>query len=469
MCHGGPSADSPRFRGVFEDVTHEGGGDSAFFDPARRRSLGWQRLSSLWVRVLRALVWRRLPRTVRQAALRILLTRNRRPVATGAPAAEPVAVVGLLSTPTGIGEGGRLTGRALAALGYDVLSIDVSDIFRGTAPAGDPPPALEIGRGTVILHFNPDNLAAMLTLLGRRRLRGKRIVGYWAWELPRIPDHWLPALDEVDEVWTPSRFVADAVRPFTEKPVRVVPHPVAQGQAGRRRRDAFGLGGAFTALAMFSFASSYPRKNPLAAVRAFRLAFGDAEDRLLILKVADAEQSPEEMAELRAEIGEARNIRIEDRRLGDRERLDLVASADVLLSLHRSEGFGLVMAEAMLAGVPVIATAWSGNMDFMDGTSAWLVPFRFVSASDNRGVYDSGECWADPDVEAAAAHLRAVAAGGPEVEAIREAGRLTALERLGVRGFGEAVAPVFAPAAGKPRRRPASSPPAAAPALRSAA
>jgi glycosyltransferase involved in cell wall biosynthesis len=389
---------------------------------------------------------------LRQGLLKLLFS-NRSPVAIGAAAARPVCVVGLLSTPTGIGEGARLCGRALSSLGHEVLSVDISEILQGTKPESAPPPPLELGGGTVILHFNPDNLASVLTLLGRRRLRGKRIVGYWAWELPRIPEHWLPAFREVDEVWTPSRFVADAVRPFTDKPVHVVPHPVAQGHPGQARRSHFGFGDEFVVLVMFSFASSFPRKNPLAAIEAFRRAFGASADRLLILKISDAADFPEEMQELLAAVGEAPNIRIEERRLDDRERLDLIASADAFLSPHRAEGFGLVMAEAMMAGVAVVATGWSGNMDFMDEASALLLPFRMIPASDNRSVYDSGECWADPDVDAAAAHLRALAADPARFAAMRRTAEARVADRLGLDGFEAAVRRLLPALAPAPQRR----------------
>jgi glycosyltransferase involved in cell wall biosynthesis len=427
-------------------VTDRNSGGARFFEEARRRSLGAEPLEGPWVRAFRKTVWRRLPRPLRQAAMQTLLGLNRRPVATGASAAAPVSVAGLLSTPTGIGEGARLCGRALAELGYDVLNVDLSDLLQGRRATSARPPLLERGPGTLILHFNPDNLRAILTLLGRRRLRGKRIIGYWAWELARIPDSWLPALAEVDEVWTPSRFVAGAVRPFTDKPVRVVLHPAAQGTVGRARRETFGTAGVFAALVMFNFASSFPRKNPVAAVHAFRRAFGDSADRLLIIKVSDADESPAEMEELRAAIGNAPNIRIEERRLGDEERLDLIASVDVLLSLHRSEGFGLVLAEAMLAGVPVIATAWSGNLDFMDEGSALLVPCQMVPASDRRGVYDSSEFWADPDVEGAAEKLAALAGDRAAAATLAAAARETAERRLGVEAFGASVAEALGPA-----------------------
>jgi glycosyltransferase involved in cell wall biosynthesis len=414
-------------------------GDSAFFDPRRRRSLGSQHFEHPWLQGFRRQVWSRFPRSLRQRVLGALLGDARAPVAVGAPACEPVSIVGLLSTATGIGEGARLSGRALAALGYDIRSVDVSPLLSGVAPPPDRPPLLERGCGTVVLHFNPDHLPAVVTLLGRRRLRGKRIVGYWAWELARIPERWLPAFSEVDEVWTPTRFVAEAVRPFTSKPVRVVPHPVALGRSGRRVPERFGFEGRFTVLTMFTFASSFPRKNPVAAVQAFRRAFGDSPDRLLVLKVSDGGDAPEDMAQLLAAIGDAPNIRIEARRFDEQDRLDLIASADALLSLHRSEGFGLVMAEAMLAGVPVVATDWSGNLDYMDADTALLVPSRMIEARDRKGVYGSGEVWAEPDVDAAAAHLRALAVEPRPFAVMRERARAMAAERLGLDRMAEVI------------------------------
>jgi len=410
-------------------------GNASIPRESRPRSLGGQALGSWGWRALRSLVWRRVPRAMRQAVLRVAVGGGRAPLAQGAAAAQPVCVIGLLSTPTGIGEGGRLAARALAALGHEVLSVDVSDLMTGRAPAAQLAPPLEIGPGTAILHFNPDNLPAILSLLGRERLRGKRIVGYWAWELPRIPEAWILALDEVDEVWTPSRFVAAAVRPFTAKPVRVVPHPTALGPAGRARRAEFGIGAEFTVLTMFSF-GSFARKNPVAALGAFRRAFGDAPDRRLILKSVGGAQAPAQMRALRRAVDGAANVAIDDRVLGERERLDLIASADVLLSLHRAEGFGLVLAEAMLAGVPVVATGWSGH-DFIDDATALTVPFRLVAA-DPRDANGRG-IWAEPDVAAAATHLAALAAEPGRFAVLRGAARERARRRRGRRAFGRAL------------------------------
>lgn len=419
--------------------------NSPFFDIGRRRTLGSRWLRNPWVRRFRRLLWQHLPLGVRKPLIELLFARTGEALAMDAPAVQPVCVAGYLSNSSGIGEGGRLSGRALAALGYNVLAVDVSELAdQGETPSDDTP-LLEAGPGTMILHFNPDNLAGILTVMGRRRLRRKRMIGYWAWETHRIPDPWLLAFDDVDEVWVPSEFVARAVSARTPKPVRVVPHPVAQVAPGTPRRAHFGIGDQFAVLVMFSMGSSFERKNPIAAVRAFRLAFGEADDRLLILKVSDGAQAPDAMAELLAEIGGAPNIRILEDRLSDLERLDLIASADALLSLHRSEGFGLVMAEAMLAGVPVVATAWSGNLDFMTSETALLVGVELIEAHDRAGTYGSGDSWADPSVEEASAHLAALAADPEQFLPMRRAAAAMVQARLGVEAFGAAVAPTLGP------------------------
>ena len=414
--------------------------DLPFLHPSRRRSLGSWPLRQPGFRLFRALIWRALPRRLRQVLLGLLSRPGSAPLAVDAPAAEPICVIGPLSNRSGIGEAGRLTGQALVALGYAVRWVDISDL--SMAEPQCPPP--EPGCGTIILHFNPDNLAALLTILGRSRLSAKRIIGYWAWELPRIPDHWLPALANVDEVWVPSRFVADAVRPYTNKPVRVVPHPVASRQTGTPQRLRFGLGDDFVALAMFNM-RSFPRKNAIAAVEAFRLAFGETDGRKLVVKVADVDYAPKEMRELRAAIGDDRNISVDERDMDDRERLDFIASADALISLHHSEGFGLVLAEAMLARVPVIATAWSGNLDFMDDDSALLVPFRLTPAIDPRGIYGTDQDWAEPDVAVAAQFLRELADAPSRFAPMRERAHAKARDLLGLSAFGRSMAEIFPP------------------------
>jgi len=206
-------------------------------------------------------------------------------------------------------------------------------------------------------------------------------------------------------------------------------------------RAAFGLpADAVIVLVAFNLASSFARKNPLAAIAAFRQAFGDRADRLLMVKIGNPAHAPGDFGAIEAAVAGARNIRVETRTLPAAEAHALTLAADIVLSLHRSEGFGLVPAEAMLLGRPVIATGWSGNMTFMDDECAALIRYRLVPARDPRGVYAvAGASWAEPDIAHAAEWLRRLA-DDPGLRArLGEAGRAAARTRLGGAKLAEAV------------------------------
>jgi glycosyltransferase involved in cell wall biosynthesis len=193
-------------------------------------------------------------------------------------------------------------------------------------------------------------------------------------------------------------------------------------------------------LVSFNLASSFVRKNPLAAVAAFRAAFGDRADRVLVLKVGHPGHFPEDFSLLRDAVAGMANVRIETREMAVGEVHALTACADIVLSLHRSEGFGLVPAEAMLLGRAVVATGWSGNMDFMDADSAALVPFTLVPARDPRGVLEvPGAVWAEPDVGAAAEALRRLADDPAARAALGARGQARARAALGVESLAVAL------------------------------
>jgi glycosyltransferase involved in cell wall biosynthesis len=162
---------------------------------------------------------------------------------------------------------------------------------------------------------------------------------------------------------------------------------------------------------LFDMGSSFARKNPLAAVAAFRRAFGDDLGKHLAIKVADVDAAPAAAALLRAAAAGAANISIHDRVLSRAELQGWLGQADAVISLHRAEGFGLVAAEAMQLGRPVVATNWSGNLEFMTAENSALVDYTLVPAADPQGTYDfPGQCWAEPDVAHAALWLARLAA-----------------------------------------------------------
>jgi len=351
------------------------------------------------------------------------------------PVREGVVVAGELSRASGLGEGARLMLRALQRLGVPVWPLDVGALLpAATHDFAVPPNALPPAGVPLVLHVNPPLLPLALLRLGRRFVRARRVVGYWSWELPSVPPDWRIGVRFVHAVWVPSPFTADAVAPLLPRRPAVVPHPLAAVPPAPSALDraAFGLPeDAVVVLVSFNLASSFERKNPLAAIAAFRAAFGDRPDRLLLLKIGNPGQHPDDFARVAAAAAAAPNIRLETRTLPAADLHALTAACDIVLSLHRSEGFGLVPAEAMLLGKPVIATGWSGNMTFMDASSAALVTYRLVPAEDPRQVY-VGACWAEPDQADAVAHLRRLADDAAARASLGARGRQTALALLGV-------------------------------------
>jgi len=385
-------------------------------------------------------LWRGLPREARRRWLvRGSAWLAPHPDQPAPPARAGVAVAGELDRASGLGEGARLMLHGLQTLGVPAWAMR-----RGAAlpPEGAP----------LLLHVNAPQVPLALLRLGRAALRGRRVVGYWAWELPVAPEGWHAGVPFVHEAWTPSRFTAAALEPLLPGRVRVVPHPVATHPPAPSALGRAELGlpaDAIITLVSFSLASSFERKNPLGAIAAHRMAFGDRADRLLLLRVGNPQHFPDDFARLRAAAHP--NVRIDTRTLPAADHFALMTACDIVLSLHRAEGFGLVPAEAMLLGVPVVATDWSGNVDFMDAGCAAMVPVRLVPARDPRGVFmAAGAVWAEPDLAAAAAHLMRLADDADARRALGRAGQAAARARLGPGPLADAVRGLGLPVASPP-------------------
>jgi glycosyltransferase involved in cell wall biosynthesis len=355
-----------------------------------------------------------------------------------APAhADGVVVGGEIGRSSGLGEGARIMLGALDRLGVSNTGLVTgSGLSRRTLP----------NHTALVLHVNAPQLPAALIGLGRRALRGRRLVGYWAWELPVVPRDWHAALCHVHEAWVPSRFTAAALEPLMPGRVRVVPHAVALSPPlpSPMDRQAFGLPeSTLVVLTSFNLASSFVRKNPLAAIAAFRQAFGDRHDRLLLLKVGHVEHYAADLALIQAAIGDAGNIRLETRMLPDGDMHALTRACDIVLSLHRSEGFGLVPAQAMLLGRPVVATDWSATAEFIDQDCGMPVGYRLVPAVDPRGVFEApGAVWADADIDQAAIALRTLADDADRRLALGHAARRAAVSRFDGAGLASALAAI---------------------------
>jgi len=356
-------------------------------------------------------LWQRLPQNTRTQLL-FEVGRMLAPLPDASPRGGfPPAIAGLFSTASGVGEGARLAYAALDTAGYAPAAFDLSPCF-GQVELNEATHrrALTPGAGSLIVHHNAPYLPHALWALGRARVRGRRIIGYWAWELPRLPRGWNSSFRYLHEIWVPSTFTRDAVAAATDMPVHVVPHPLPPMTATPNMRAKLGLPpDAVVVLNVFHLGSVFSRKNPLAAIAAFRKAFGDAPNRMLAIKLID-NGAQWARRELDAAVAGANNIRLIEGMLPEADMAGLTATADIVISLHRSEGFGLVPAQAMALGKPVVATAWSGNVDFMNKDNSALVSYSLVPVHDPEGAFQAdGQQWADANVEEAAQWLRRLA------------------------------------------------------------
>ena len=321
----------------------------------------------------------------------------------------PLIVSGFHNDVLGIGRGAAQTFDALERGGLQPIRHDVRPVISSRPYHSAPLPA---GPGGVwIQHCNAPENDLVFNRLRLRDISDRYRIGYWAWELPRAPLSWRATARAFHEIWTPSQFVADAISPHVAK-VRVMPHPLRATTSVPPDRRRFDLPeGAVVFGAFADVRSSLARKNPLGAIQAYIRAFPKANGAtLLSVKLVAPEADPAGVAALHAAAGGRSDIRIWSRRLSNADMAAYFASLDVVVSLHRSEGFGLVVAEAYLAGKSVVATAWSGNLDFVQPEAReMLVPASLTPVRDPTGQYRGGS-WAEPDLDHAALVMRRLAA-----------------------------------------------------------
>jgi GT2 family glycosyltransferase len=255
-----------------------------------------------------------------------------------------------------------------------------------------------------------------------------RVIGYWFWELAEIPESHRPGLEMVQEIWTPTTFVRDAYRAATELPVRLVPLPIPRPVPSARDRASFGWGDEFVFLTSFDHLSSMERKHPRGVIEAFTSAFADRDVAVrLVVKSINGGSRPAAHREIVELASVDHRIEVVDRALTPGDQAALIAAADAFVSLHRSEGLGLHIAEAMWLGTPVIATDYSGSVDLTRpdpaGAVAELVPSVLIPVERGGEAYGAGGRWADPDLAAAAASMRRLATDASHRRALVERAR----------------------------------------------
>ena len=373
----------------------------------RSRTMRWRGLRA---RAISATRTREVPRPVRELPLGVNLA-------------------GYLSTESGMGEAARASIRSLEAAGVPMVLTNVASRLRTqdlsyTTFTDDNPHPFNL------VHLNGDNMTTFAAARGRRYFRDRYTIGYWFWELSKWRDDWLDGFNHVDEVWVASEFTRTCLAEVSPVPVVVMPLPFVLPEPPPLGRAHFGLPERSTIfLLTFDVSSQTERKNPLGAIRAFRRAALPRGSAMLVLKYTNAEYDRDAVRRFHDE-AEGLDVAMLDGYMSRPELTALMNVSDCYLSLHRGEGFGMTMGEAMLLGKPVIATNYSGNVDFMTPDNSYLVDYRVVPLTRDYGPYMRGFVWADADVPQAAQFIREVALNR---DAAAEKGRAARRDMLATR------------------------------------
>jgi glycosyltransferase involved in cell wall biosynthesis len=312
-----------------------------------------------------------------------------------------------------------------AAIPFSVKDVDQRLRTRQTDLSVTPYIVDELRHRCALYCVNPDMMYCVQPLIETSSAMGGYNIGYWYWELERIPAAWNNALALFDEIWVATEFVAAAMRAATSMPVMKITPPIAVRLLRPYRRSDFALPeNRFLFLFSFDFHSFPKRKNPEGAVKAFRKAFGDRSDVGLVLKSINGERYPERLAQIEELAGHDERIAMFDRFLSRDEVSGLQSVVDCFVSLHRAEGLGLGLAESMYQRKPVIGTRYSGNLEFMNDDNSCLVDCELVPVRKGEYLYDDERFrWAEPDLDQAAHYMRRLVDDPPFRERIAQNGQ----------------------------------------------
>jgi glycosyltransferase involved in cell wall biosynthesis len=283
--------------------------------------------------------------------------------------------------------------------------------------------------GISIMNLNPPELLEYLRL-SRNHVKRTYRIGVWFWEVLELPGAFSQAFKSVDEIWASSTFLLDIFSANTGKPVIHIPLCIDMPHVRTKARADFGLSSDdFVFLTMYDVHSTQERKNPEGVIKAFLEAFSGEKRIRLIVKTNNALSRPAELQKLTYLSCRATNIILMNENASREEIYDLMNCCDAYISLHRAEGFGLCIAESMALGRPVIATGWSGNMDYMTPYNSYPVNYRLVHLEENYGPYPKGSTWADPDIRHASELMREIVKNRDEARMRGERGRRTIEEK----------------------------------------
>jgi GT2 family glycosyltransferase/glycosyltransferase involved in cell wall biosynthesis len=361
------------------------------------------------------------------------------------PSADGANLVGYFRGEFGLGELSRMVARA-----FDAVQIPFSVVdYREVGLHGSADNSIEhLIRGSRrfkvnVLNINADILPTLYFKFGESFFSGHYNIGYWAWELPKCPPEFDMAFSMVDEVWAISDFVTKSLQ--TRSPVPILNMPLAVTipvLQNRYSKAYFGLPeDGFQFVFTFDAASFLARKNPIATVRAFKLAFPRGDEKVhLVLKTMNVPMRDPLWDAVVAEARTDRRIAIMDKRLSRDEVVGLNSVCDAFVSLHRSEGFGFSLAEAMLLGKPLVATNYSGSREFARESTACVVDYKLVAVPEDCYPFWQDQVWAEPDVEHAAVLMRRLVDDDRYREEIARAGQCFVRDNFNAKTIGERYA-----------------------------
>ena len=319
----------------------------------------------------------------------------------------------------GVGEAARLLVAALEAanIPYNALSYD-DTLSRQTHPF-DGPRTSGTESDLNLMCINAAQMPAFVEKQGPAFFRERYSVGVWFWETEDFPVCLLPCFNYVDEIWVASEFMRQTMLKVSPKPVFKFHLPIIRPTITKAlSRMDLDLPDRFIFLFSFDFFSVLERKNPLGLIAAFKKAFRLQEGPLLLIKTINGAERSRDLERVRLAAQDRPDILIRDGYLSPAEKSALMAESDCYVSLHRSEGFGLTMAEAMALGKPVIATGYSGNTEFMTSENSYLCSYGYGRVGEGAEPYSAESRWADPDLDEAALFMREVYAA-PEKAKVR--------------------------------------------------
>lgn len=355
-----------------------------------------------------------------------------------------VNLVGFLQAAKGISEAARGNLLALSSvrIPFSAINLEIGlPNYLKTETVLEPQHGGKFKFNTNIFHVNPPQLPYLWSSFDRKALIDRYNIGVWYWELPDFPDSWRFAFDLVDEVWVASEFVFQSVAAKSSVPVKKIPPCICVEYDEKIGRQYFNLPlDSFLFLCSYDVLSINDRKNPLGAVEAFKRAFsGNNENVGLVIKINNGLQNPIEIKKIRNELRNYANCYIFEEVYTKKMMNSLIFLSDAYISLHRSEGFGLVPAEAMSLGKPVIMTNWSGNVDFMNEKNSCAVNYKLVEIKKTTGPYNAGQVWAEPDIEHASFYMRKLLSDKQYYEQIAEHAKITINKNFSPARVGERI------------------------------